>query len=97
MAGRLTHEAFEPHLKKLFRFKGARPALRLEQVEVKDHAPLPGLDYNAFSLIFSGPRDAVLPEGLYTAEVEGGPSFEFYIMPIHTVARDRQDYQAVFN
>jgi hypothetical protein len=97
MAAPLTHAEFEPHLKKLFRFKGVRPALKLEQIDVRDHEPLPGLGYKAFSLIFSGPRDEVMPEGLYTAEVEGGPSFEFYINPIHTVARDRQDYQAVFN
>jgi hypothetical protein len=38
-----------------------------------------------------------LREGLYTFEVEGGPAFEFYVMPIQTFARDCQDYQAVFN
>jgi hypothetical protein len=39
----------------------------------------------------------VLPEGLYTFDVENGPSFELYVMPIHTPARDRQDYQSSFN
>ena len=50
-----------------------------------------------FSLIFRGPPADVLPEGLHTLEVEGGDSFTIYVMPIHTPARDRQDYQAVFN
>jgi hypothetical protein len=30
-------------------------------------------------------------------EVEGGPSFTLYVIPVHTPARDRQDYQAAFN
>lgn len=92
----LTHEHFEPHLHKDFRFGGAI-ALRLTQIEVKPDPPLPGLAYKAFTLIFTGPPGKVLPEGFYAAEVEGGPRFEFYIMPIHTPARDRQEYQAVFN
>jgi hypothetical protein len=50
-----------------------------------------------FTLIFAGPPGDVLPEGEYAFEVEGGPAFEFYVMPIHTPARDRQDYQAAFN
>jgi hypothetical protein len=48
-------------------------------------------------LIFTGPRGDVLPEGFYAAEAEGGAHFDFYILPIHTPASDRQDYQAVFN
>jgi len=39
----------------------------------------------------------VLREGPYILEVEGGPGFQLYVMPIHTPAQDRQDYQAVFN
>jgi hypothetical protein len=38
-----------------------------------------------------------MPEGLYAAEVENGPRFDLYVIPIHTRAPDRQDYQAVFN
>jgi hypothetical protein len=30
-------------------------------------------------------------------DTEGGAHFDFYILPIHTPASDRQDYQAVFN
>jgi len=31
------------------------------------------------------------------ATAEDGPSLEIYIMPIHTEATDRQEYQAIFN
>ena len=30
-------------------------------------------------------------------DVDAGPAFGFYIIPIYTPVRDRQDYQAVFN
>jgi hypothetical protein len=93
----LTHEHFAPHLHKNFRFEGASQVLRLDEIDVKDRPPLPHLPYKAFTLFFRGPRGDVLPEGFYVAEAEGGPRFEIYIIPVHTVARDRQDYQVVFN
>ena len=96
-APQLTHEDFQPHLDREFRFGGRPQGLRLAKIDVEDHPPLPGLDYMAFTLIFTGPRGDVLPEGLYAVETEGGARFDFYILPIHTPAPDRQDYQAVFN
>ncbi|MEJ0015853.1 MAG: hypothetical protein WDN25_04695 [Acetobacteraceae bacterium] len=50
-----------------------------------------------FTLIFEGPRGNLLAEGFWTATLDDGSSFEFYIMPIHTSAADRHEYQAVFN
>jgi hypothetical protein len=93
----LTHEDFEPHLSSAFRFGGQPQVLTLAKIDVMDHPPLPGLSYKAFVLIFTGPRGDVLPEGFYDAEAQGGTRFDFYIMPIHTPAPDRQDYQVVFN
>src|SRR5262245_14063804 len=97
MSAPLTHEDFQPHLNREFRFAGRPQVLRLAQFDVSDHPPLPGLDYKAFMLIFTGPRGDVLPEGLYAAETESGARFDFYIQPIHTPAPDRQEYQVVFN
>jgi hypothetical protein len=97
MSEPLTHELFRPHLGHRFRFGGRSELLKLEKIDVKEQPPLPGLTYKAFTLIFTGPREQVLPEGFYAAEAEGGTRFDFYIMPIHTPARDRQDYQAIFN
>lgn len=87
---------FLPHVGKTFAVKNGRHALVLtgvEQPRVGDR----GEFRDPFLLIFRGPAGDVLPEGLYTFEVEGGPSFELYVMPIHTPARDRQDYQSSFN
>ena len=91
----LQHEDFSPHLNKLFGFEGRHHQLRLASVEVGD-APTPD-QRKPFNLIFQGPRGDVMPEGLYMAEVEDGARFELYVIPIHTPAPDRQDYQAVFN
>jgi hypothetical protein len=96
MSAPLTHEDFQPHLDREFRFDGQPHVLRLSQIDVKDHPPMPGLDYKAFALIFSGPRGPAMPEGFYIAEAEGGTRFDLYVIPIHTPAPDRQDYQVVF-
>ena len=97
MAEPLTHQDFQPHLGRSFRFDGRPQVLRLSEIDVRDRPPAPGLSYKSFILIFSGARDDLLPEGHYGCEAEGGARFELYIMPIHTPAHDRLDYQAVFN
>lgn len=94
MTAVLTQQDFEPHLNKTFRFPGWDGSLSLARVEI-------GPDYpghrRPFTAVFQGPPGHVLPEGLYLATVETGETLEFYIQPIHTPARDRQDYQAAFN
>ena len=50
-----------------------------------------------FLLLLRGPPGDVLPEGIYDVAIEGGPNFTLHIVPIHTPASDRQDYQVVFN
>jgi hypothetical protein len=96
MSDVLTAETFEPHVGKAFRPLGQTTALTLVSVK-KEH--LPGWDGAArppFSLLLRGPRDAVLPEGIYVFAIEGGPEIEFYAMPVHTSIGTHQDYQAVF-
>ena len=90
----LTAEHFLPHVEKVFRVKGGRHALTLTQVEVPDAK---GAPRQTFNLIFSGPPGDVLPEGMYTLEIADGPQFELYVMPIHTPASGRQNYQSAFN
>jgi hypothetical protein len=97
MTGFLRHHDFSQHVGKLFDFDGGRAALRLAVIDVEDNAVAPSAGRTPFTLIFHGPVAAVLPEGLYSAEVEGGSVVTLYVMPIHTTAVDRQDYQAVFN
>jgi Domain of unknown function (DUF6916) len=95
MAEQLTPEHFLPHVDKTFRVAGGRHALTLAAVEA---GPKQGaVPRQPFNLIFRGPPGDVLVEGVYTLEIESGPSFELYVMPIHTPDRTRQDYQSAFN
>ena len=88
------HEDFASYIGKRFEFEGQPVVLRLATIDVKpSHAP----DRTPFVLIFHGPVGEILPEGLHRVHIEDGPSTELYVMPIHTVERDRQNYQAVFN
>jgi hypothetical protein len=94
----LTIDHFKPHVGKVVHFKGTRYAFPLERI-LSDRKRLPKwVKRRPFTLIFVGPKEsAVLPEGLYECEIEGGPVYELYVNPIHTAAPDRQEYQAVFN
>jgi len=98
MAELLQVADFKPHVGKIFRFRGTRFAFPLDRI-LSDRKRLPkGLKRRPFTLIFSGPKEREhLPEGLYESEVENGPTFEIYVIPIHTPHPGRQDYQAVFN
>ncbi len=82
---------------KPFGFVGWHGTLLLRRLEHLPTGAGPDQSRRPFTLIFSGPPGDVLPEGLYTAVVDGQPGATFYIMPIHTPSADRQDYQAVFN
>ena len=77
-------------------YTGLSAALHLAAVNLHAHAA-PDATRASFTVLFHGPIGDVLPEGLYRADIENGPTLEFYIMPIHTVAPGRQEYQAVFN
>ena len=94
----LHHEDFAPHVDKPFRFNGWPGSLRLVRIEPPAGRAAAAEGARApFTLIFQGVRGEVLAEGMRTATLDDGSSFEFYIMPIHTPAADRQEYQAVFN
>jgi hypothetical protein len=92
-----TPDTFTPHLHKSFRFAGWSGALRLARIDTGNSRGATAGARPPFTLIFHGPSDDVLPEGLYTAEPETGTAVMLHIMPIHTAAADRQEYQAVFN
>ena len=99
MTESLTREHFLPHVNKKFRVRGGSHAFiraRIEGSAVGAPAPPSGMRL-PFNLIFSGPPKDVLSEGSYTVDVDDGPHFELYLIPIHTPERDRQDYQASFN
>jgi hypothetical protein len=99
MTEQLTPEHFLPHINKTFRVPGWPHPLTLQVVDIRrtEAREKENLPRQPFSLIFRGPPDEILPEGLYALWVDDGPSFELYVIPVHTVERDRQNYQASFN
>ena len=93
----LTHDHFLPYVGSQFTFDGQTVTLVLRSVEHGTGSVEPCSGRTPFLLLFAGPRAPVMPEGHSRAIAPDGTAFEFYINPIHTPARDRQDYQAVFN
>ncbi|MGD0104330.1 MAG: hypothetical protein ABSC06_09860 [Rhodopila sp.] len=97
MAALSQHQDFARFIGKRFEFAGQQLVLRLAAVDVKRPYPAAVAARTPFTLIFHGPADAILPEGQYRAHIEGDAIADLYVMPIHTIERDRQAYQAVFN
>ncbi len=75
MSDLLTLEHFTPHVGKTVRFKGTPFAFPIDRVEGQGGKPPPGWMRVPFTVIFRGPRDrdAVMAEGQYDCEIEGGP------------------------
>ena len=70
----------------------------IELVEVKIIGdPIPGLaPRHSFSLLFHGPRDALLPQAIYRFENQTVGSLEFMIVPLGP-DQQHQRYEAIFN
>ena len=97
MTDPLSPQLFLPHVDTRFRVRGGRHVLTLIRVDALSAEHAKGAPRPPFTLIFSGPPGDVLREGLYTLELEGGPSFDLYVIPVHTPVLGRQDYQVAIN
>jgi hypothetical protein len=93
----LTADDFAPHVGKVFTPLGQHRTLTLVSIDRQVFPGMEALPRAPFTLLFRGVANDVLPEGPYQVAVADGPEFSFYINPIHTFERDRQDYQAVLN
>lgn len=94
----LTIEHFKPHAGKTVRFKGTKYAFVLDRIEGESGPPPKGYERGPFLLIFRGSsKNDVMPGGLYECEIEGGPIYSLYVMPVHTDRADCQEYQSAFN
>ena len=93
----LTADDFAPYIGKAFTPRGQHRVLTLVSIDRLTFPGIQNLPRAPFSLLFSGPPGDVLPDRIYDVAVQDGPDFVLFISPIQTYARDRQDYQAVFN
>ncbi|MGR4865245.1 DUF6916 family protein [Caulobacter sp. LARHSG274] len=94
----LTADLFARHVGQAFRIQGGWHVLTLNQVDRPPPQPWhQDMGLTPFTLLFSGPPGDVLAEGLHTIVPEDGTAYGLYLIPVHTPAAGRQDYQAVFN
>jgi hypothetical protein len=98
MGESFDHTTFEPHLHETFRAETTPDPvdLELDEVEVHPGGPTPGTTRQPFTLIFLGPKDRLLPEGLRTLSHDGLGEVALYLIPILS-AGERQAYQSIFN
>lgn len=92
----LCAEDFAPLVGRTFQPAGQPQALTLVSLDTRQRAGWEAAPRQAFSLMLQGPPGNVVPEGLYQFTVDGTQTFELYLVPVQTAARDRQDYQIVF-
>ena len=96
MTEKITHENFSGHLNALFRIEVAETSLELELVEVEVGKPIDPSLSEPFTLIFLGPKDSILAEGIHNVSNDDAGSFDLYIIPIVSPG-DQQLYQVLFN
>jgi hypothetical protein len=91
----VSADIFAPHIGKAVLLPDGQ---RLTLAAIDQRGPQArGAPRAAFTLILHGAPAPIVPEGLHRLTLEGGASFDLYLIPIHTPSRDRQDYQIVFN
>lgn len=93
----ISHEDFADFLNETFTVERVEPTLELELIEVDVRgAQGSGGSREPFTLIFAGPIERVLIEGLHGLRHEKAGRFDLYIMPIVS-SGPRQSYQVIFN
>jgi hypothetical protein len=81
----LTAGDFRPHQGTRFRLTGGSPpgSVETELVEVTEHGTsAPGSFRAPFSVLFHGPLEPVLPQGIYRLEHEQLGTLELFIVPV---------------
>jgi hypothetical protein len=92
MTDAASAETFTPHIGKVIALRDGPPLTLVAVDRPKSAAPA-----GAFILLLRGAPAPIAPEGMHCLTLEGGASFDLYLIPIHTPSRDHQDYQIVFN
>jgi hypothetical protein len=93
----LTARDFIDHVGSALTPRGQHRVLTLVSIDANQSPGWEAMPRQPFLLILRGPPGDVLPEGQYDVAFGDGPDLQLYIAPIHTAARDRQDYQVAFN
>lgn len=91
----LTPDLFRPALDTWFEVAQDGPPLLLPLREVNERAPAGG--FVRFSLIFHGPGDRLLPQGLYTLRHPLVGDHDLFLVPVIGSTSERILYEACFS
>jgi hypothetical protein len=95
MLDSLKLNSFSEHLNTKFRFYiDADKSVDLEMVEAADRGSNPRQE--RFAILFRGPLDVALEQGMYKTEHDKLGSFDLFIVPVSTNQNGRE-YEATFN
>ncbi|HKC63974.1 MAG TPA: hypothetical protein VKB86_10070 [Pyrinomonadaceae bacterium] len=95
MIEKMTKEMFAESLNTKFRVNaGSDRSIELELVELSEGVSTP--KHEQFALLFRGPSDFFLPQGIYNMEHERLGEFDLFLVPVGRDERGFQ-YEAVFN
>lgn len=95
MLEKVTKETFAEHLNTRFRTTSQGvPSLEVELIEVK--AGRSTTRQEQFSLLFRGPQDVPLPQGMFQLEHDKMGAFDLFMVPVRK-DEDGFYYEAVFN
>ena len=96
MIEQLSQTDFESHRNEIYRIVLPEEPMevRLEEVRsLNSHSE----EHECFSLLFSGPRDRLLPQQIYPMEHSTLGAFGLFLVPVAREDQERWYYEAVFN
>lgn len=97
----LTSDDFQPFLKRTFQvFPEGFDPLSWTLVDVRELRSSPvkeeGSARPAFSIVFQGPVEPVIPQGIYKIQHEEMGSLELFLVPIGPSTDGGMQYEAIF-
>lgn len=93
----LTIETFSGHVGEAFRLTAGDGGVDVVLAEAQSLGPPPAPEVRApFSLVFAGPAQPIVPQGIYRLEHSEMPAVELFVVPV-TPGADGPRYQAIFN
>jgi hypothetical protein len=91
---RLSAATFQPHLHTRFRVATSAGDVELRLAEVTD---MGRGRFDRFALLFHGPPEPLLPQGLYVFRHDELSDLDLFIAPVVGSDAQRTLYEAVFN
>lgn len=99
MLDSLSSTSFSQHINQTFtlHLEDSKP-LELELIEVAELGPAPKDPHqrHAFSILFGGPSQPVLPQRIYRVEHDTIGTLDIFLVPLGQDRTGRMRYEAVF-